>query len=245
MNTKTTEINLIDLLYYILKRVWVVLLVTFSFAAAALIFCKFFIVPEYTASARVYVLNRSSEDSLAYSDLQSSEKLTSDFEVLITGRNITSVVIENLHLNMSHSELVNEISVTSPNDTRVLQISVTDKDPQLAANIANNILGVAGEQIVPIMGIDALNVVYEADVPTAPSSPNTKQNVFLAAALGLFLTLIVFVIRFAMDDTIRSEDDVSKYLNLSTMGVIPKDNEAADINYHSKQSKGGHVRKRG
>ena len=132
MNTKTTEINLIDLLYYILKRVWVVLLVTFSFAAAALIFCKFFIVPEYTASARVYVLSRSSEDSLAYSDLQSSEKLTSDFEVLITGRNITSVVIENLHLNLSHSELVNKISVTSPNDTRVLQISVTDKDPQLA-----------------------------------------------------------------------------------------------------------------
>lgn len=244
MRTNTTEINLIDLFYYLLKRLWIVLLVTVCFAATAFVCCQFFITPQYTASARVYVLNRSSEDSLAYSDLQSSDKLTSDFEVLITGRNITSLVIENLHLDMSHSELVSKISVSSPNDTRVLQISVTDKEPQQAANITNKILEVAGEQIVPIMGIDALNVVYEASVPTVPSSPNTKQDVLLAAALGFLLSAIVLVIRFALDDTIRTEEDVSKYLGLSTMGTIPKDAKISGTDYHKKQRSGSRVRKR-
>ena len=243
MQTKTTEINLIDLFYYFLRRLWIVVLVTVLFAAVTLICCEFLITPKYTASARVYVLNRSSENSLVYSDLQSSEKLTSDFEVLITGRNITSVVIEELGLDMTHSELASKISVSSPNDTRVLQISVTDQDPQLAANVINHILSVADEQIVPVMGIDAMNVVYDASVPTAPSSPATKQDMLLAGALGFLLTSIILVVRFASDDTIRTEEDVSKYLNLSTMGVIPKDSKTADVDYHEKKKTGKRIRK--
>lgn len=231
MRSKTTEINLIGLFYYVIKRLWIVLLVTVTFAFTAFIFCNFFVIPKYTASARVYILTHSVDDSLVYSDLQSSEKLTNDFEILITGRNITSVVIEKLNLDMSHSELVSKISVSSPNNTRVLQISVTDNDPQLAAAITNSILEVASYQIVPIMGIDALNVVYEATVPTSPSSPNKKQDVLLAAVLGFLLTVVVIVIRFALDDTIRTEEDVSRYLDLSTMGIIPKDMRLTNYNY--------------
>lgn len=243
MRSKTTEVNLIDLFYYLLKRLWIILLVTGVFAAASLVYSKFIVVPQYTASARVYVLNRSSDNSLAYSDLQSSDKLTSDFEVLITGRNIAGTVISNLQLDISQSDLVKMVSVSSPNDTRVLQISVKDEDPQRAADITNEILKVAGEEIVPIMGIDALNIVYEAAVPTAPSSPNIGQNVALAAAFGLLLTLIILVSCFILDDTLRTEDDVSKYLQLSTMGVIPKETKHGDAGNHKSRTTGNHGRK--
>lgn len=234
MRKNTAEVNLIDLFYYLLKRVWIIVLVALIFAVVSLGYSKFIVVPQFTASARVYVLNRSSENSLAYSDLQSSDKLTSDFEVLITGRNVTSEVIGNLNLTISHSELVKKVSVSSPNDTRVLQISVKDEDPELAASITNEILKVAGDQIVPIMGIDALNVVYEAVVPMEPSSPNIKQNVLLAAALGFLLALVILVLHFVLDDTLRTEEDVTKYLQMSVMGVIPKDTKLAEESNHRK-----------
>lgn len=225
-----TELNFLDLFYYVLKRVWILAATMIFCAGIAFFGCKCILTPEYTASASVYILNRSSQSELIYSDLQSSEKLTSDFEVLITGRNITSAVIEKLNLDMTDAELAGNIAVSNPNNARILQISVTDGNPKLAMEIANCILDVSAEQIVPIMGIDALNVVYEAVEPTVPSSPNTMKNTLLAAAFSGILTIAALVFKFALDDTIRTEDDVTKYLGLSTMGVVPKDTRAAKTN---------------
>lgn len=233
-----TEISFLDLIHYVWKRVWIIIISSLICAFTAFFCSKLLLIPEYTASARVYVLSRSSEDELAYSDLQSSEKLTSDFEVLVSGRNITSAVIERLSLNMTDAELADKISVSSPNSTRILQISVTDSDPALAKEIANCILEVSVEQIVPIMGIDALNVVYEAVEPTDPSAPNTTKNTLLAATLGALAAMAVIVLLFASEDTIKSEDDVMKYLGLSTMGVIPRDNEITRTNLHRNRKAG-------
>lgn len=195
---RETEINLIGLFLYYIKRSIFVLATMFLFAAITLVCCKSFVVPRYTASARVYVLSRSETDGLAYSDLQLSSQLASDFAVLITGENITSAVIAQLGLNLTPAELANSISVSNPDGTRVLQIDVTLEDPQLAADIANCILDVMGCQMVPIIGTDAFNVIYEATVPTEPSSPDIKQNGLIAAVLGFLIATIVLVVRYTM-----------------------------------------------
>ena len=55
------EINLIDLLFYIKKRLWIVLVSGAVCALATLLVNAFVLTPQYTASTRIYVLNRASD----------------------------------------------------------------------------------------------------------------------------------------------------------------------------------------
>lgn len=220
-NQTEDEIDLLDLLLYLKKKVWIIALSFVICAVAGFLFTRIFVDTQYTGSTRMYVLNRSSETNVAYSDFQVSNQLMEDYKVLITGENVTKEVIQKLGLDMTAAQLAKIISVSAMDNTRVLQISVTDTDPWRAADIANCVREVAGEQIQRIMDVDAVNLVYAADVPQSPSGPNTKKNTALAALVGLVLAVGILVVIYLMDDTLRTEEDVERYLGLSTLGVIP------------------------
>lgn len=215
------EVDLHSLIYYLKKKIAIILAVTAIFALVAFVISAFFIVPEYRASTRVYILNRSNEQNVVSSDFSISNYMIKDYAVLITGRNVTDKVVEKLGLKMSSSVLGSKISISALDNTRVLQISVQDKDPQLAAQIANSVREEAAIQIKQIMDVDAVNLVYEAKIPTAPVSPNVREITLLWAAIGLLLSVGVFVVIFVMDDAIRTEEDAERYLGLATLGVIP------------------------
>lgn len=218
----TIEISMPELLRFIRRKLWVVIAVALICFIGCALVCRFALTPQYTASTRIYVLNRSSESAgIDYSDFQAANQLRKDYEVLITGKNVTSEVIQEIGLHMTDAGLASKITVSSPNDTRVLQINVTDENPKMAALIANKVREAAQRQIVEIMAIDAVNLVYEASVPTVPSSPHVTRNVVIATALGTLISLVVLVAFFLADDRIKTEEDVERYLNLSAIGMIP------------------------
>ncbi len=215
------EIDLQELFYYIKKRILVVIAVCLLCAVVGFMGTKLFIPPEYTTHTRIYVLNRSNENNVVSSDFSVSNYMLYDYKVLITGQNVTKEVIGKLGLNMKPETLSKKIQVTSPDNTRILQISITDTNPQLAADIANCVREVASEQIQEIMAVDAVKLVYPAEIPTQPSSPNTMRNAILAGILGLLTVVSIYAVIFVLDDTIRTEEDVTRYLGLGTLGVIP------------------------
>ena len=223
------EIDLLDLLNHLKKKCWIVLAAFLAFAVGGFLFTKLFITPQYVASTRIYVLNRGSENGLVSSDYQISNYMVSDYTVLITGRNVTSKVISELDLNISDSQLAHMISVTSPANTRILQISVTDTDPARAADIANAIRRIASEQIKEIADADAVNLVYEAVIPQAPSAPSAMKNTALAAILGVVAAVGILSVLYITDDTIRTEEDVERYLNITVMGVMPMSSDLGSV----------------
>ena len=227
------EIDLIDLFYYLKKKIWIIVTAFVVCALISMIYTVAFVDAVYTASTRMYVLNRTSDNYVSSSDFSSSNYLISDYEVLITGQNVTKEVIQELGLNMTPSQLAGMISVESIDNTRVLQIRVVDTDPQRAASIANCVREIASVQIKRIMAVDAVNLIYEAEVPQAKSGPNLTKNTCLAAALGLIGSVGVLVVIYLLDDTIRTEEDVERYLGLSVLGVIPISQEMADMSHGS------------
>lgn len=220
-NEDEIEIDLADLFFYLFKKKWVILLSTLVAAVIGLVISGFIMTPKYTASSRIYVLNKSNENTIAVSDVQMSKELLNDYKVLITGNNVTKEVIKELKLDIKPEALAKKIEVTAPDNTRILQISVTDEDPKLAADTANIIWKIAGTQLQSIMGVDAVNLVYSADMPTIPSSPNVIKNTILAAAFGFILAIAFFIVAYLLNDKIKTEEDVEKYLGISTFGSIP------------------------
>lgn len=233
-NQKEFEVDLLGLFYYLRKHISIILAATAIFALASFLVSAFFIEPEYTASTRVYVLSRSNNQNLVSSDFSVSNYMIKDYAVLITGQNVTDKVIEKLGLQMSSGSLARKISVSAQDNTRVLQISVSDTDPQRAAQIANCVREEATVQIKQIMDVDAVNMVYEAKVPAAPSAPNVGKNTIVWASIGLGVALAVLVAIFILDDAIRTEKDVERYLGLGTLGIIPL---ADDLNTERKKAK--------
>lgn len=234
-NKENVEIDLIDLFFYLKKRIAMIAAVIAIATVVGFVVTQFFIPNEYTASTRMYVLNRSNENNVAYSDFQASTQMLKDYKVLITGVNVTDKVISELGLKMSSAQLAKAISVTAPDDTRVVQISVVDRDPQQAADIANAVYRIASQQIQQIMAVDAVSLVYAAKVPTAPSAPSVTRNTIIAALLGAVVSIGILVVIYVLDDTIRTEEDVERYLGLGTLGVIPVSAELGTANKAKKR----------
>lgn len=242
-NRDEMEIDLVGLFYYLKKKAWVFGIALVICALIGFVVSNFLMAPVYTASTRMYVLNRSNENNMVYSDFQVSSQMLNDYKVLITGPNVTKKVIEKLGLDLTPAELAEKITVTAPDDTRVLQINVSDNMAQRAADIANCVREIASAQIKDIMDVDAVKLVYEAEVPQHPSAPSVKKYTVLGAMLGLIASIGMFVVIYIMDDTIRTEDDVEKYLGLSVLAVVPacsqlgNRNVTENINHKSGKKK--------
>lgn len=220
-NERQIEIDLIGLFHFLKKRIIILLTVALVCGVAGFLYAETFIKPTYVAETRLYVLNRSSTTTLQSHDFQLSDQILKDYQVLITGKNVTKEVVKELKLNMSPNALGSRISVTAPEETRVLQITVTDGDPKQAAAIANKVCEVAARQLRNITDADAVHQLYEAEVPLYPSGPNAKRHMMLWAVIGLLAAGGILTVVFMLDDSIRSEEDVEKYLGLSVFGVIP------------------------
>ena len=215
------EIDLLELFHYLKKRILIIVAACLVCTVAGFVGTKLFMPPQYTAETRMYVLNRSNENSVVSADFSVSNYMLNDYKVLITGQNVTKEVIGRMGLNMGSGTLSRMIQVTAPENTRSLQISITHTDPQMATDIANCVREVASEQLQEIMSVNSVKLVYEADVPQAPSGPNIKRNTALAGILGLVMAVGIYAVIFILDDTIRTEEDVTRYLGIGTLGVIP------------------------
>ncbi len=233
------ELDLLELFHYLKKRIIVIVAACLVFAIIGFVGTKVFITPEYTTNTRMYVLNRSNENNVVTSDFQIASYVMSDYKALITGQNVTKEVISKLNLDITPDDLSEMIQVTSPDNTRVLQINITHTDPKKAANIANTVREVASTQIKDIMDVDAVKLVYEAEVPEVPSGPNTMRNTAIAAVLGLVLAVGIYTLIFLLDDTIRTEEDVTRYLGLGTLGVIPVSMEMGVMGANRTDKKSG------
>lgn len=235
---KQIEIDLVSLLKYCKKRIWISMAAVLVFAALGLLYSAMFVTPSYVAETRLYVLNRSSAIGVQGSDYQISTYMLQDYQVLITGKNVTKEVVKQMNLNMTPEALSSKISVSAPKETRVLQINVTDGDPQLAADIANKVCQVAIQELKRLTDADAVQQVYEAEVPVHSVSPGVKKVVVLAAICGLVVSFGIMTIMFVLDDTIRTEADVEQYLGLSVLGVIP-DSKDMDVAFDDRLATGG------
>ena len=118
------------------------------------------------------------------------------------------------------------ITVNVETDTRIMEISVTNTDPKLAKKIADKVREVANERLKVIMdGLEPVRSVDEAELPTTPASPNVKRNTMMGFIAGFGISLLVVIILFILDDTIKTPDDIEKRLGVSVLAAIPLKSE--------------------
>ena len=151
--------------------------------------------------------------------------MTKDFAILATSRPVVNNVIDGLELEYSYEEMVGKVTVENPADTRYLKITVEDSDPELAAEMANEFADATADGVAEIMSTDRPSIVERAVVSKAPSSPSLGKNTVIGGVVAALLAMAVIVIRYLLDDTIKTEEDVTKYLGLNTLAALPLDSD--------------------
>ena len=130
-------------------------------------------------------------------------------------------MIAHLQLDISHEDLLKMLSVETSTDTRIVAIKVRDTDPYRAAEIANSVRDVAAQHIQSVMDIEAVNVVETANIPDHKASPSLSRNGVIGGLLGVLLAAVIVIAVYLTNDTIRTTEDVERYLKLSVLGSIP------------------------
>lgn len=236
MGNDVIEVDLLEMINVLISRFWIILGGGLLAAAIGFAVSMFVLTPTYESTTKIYILNKSENTTVTYSDVQMGTQLTKDYAELINSRYVLEEVISKLSLTETeYKDLLDQVSVHTPTDTRIVSITVTDTDPQKAMNIANCIREVAGEHIQNVMDIDAVNVVEEANMPTTKAGPSVTKWTLFGGVIGVLLVCVVILVHYLLDDTIKTSEDVEKYLGLSTLALIPIAEDGESVKQKTKR----------
>ena len=220
-------IDLAELFGVLWHWIWLILLVALLFGGAAYAFSKFVIPEEFQSTTKIYVLDKESGSGgqTTYTDLQAGAQLTKDYAELITSRTVIEKVMTDNHLESvyDYKKFLEKVAVNTPTDTRIVSITVTDTNPALAQALADDIRVEASDLIIDTMQIDAVNTYEVANLPTEKSAPSCSKWAMMGALLGALLVAGVVTLQYILDDTIKTSEDIEQYLGLSTLALIPLD----------------------
>ncbi|MBE3570927.1 MAG: capsular biosynthesis protein [Bacillales bacterium] len=239
-------ISLRELMETMKKRLRMIVLITVLAALISGLISFFILTPIYQASTQLLV-NQSKNDQQMYdfNQVQANLQLVNTYSVIIKSPAVLEKVIKELKLDMTPETLNQKITVDSEQNSQVLNVSVQDPDPDKAVLIANKIAEVFKKEIVKIMNVDNVSILSKANLgkDMTPVKPKPLLNIAIAVVVGLMAGVgLAFLLEY-LDNTIKSEQDIEKLLELPVLGMVTtiSDEEvksATQRSSHRKQVRG-------
>lgn len=236
------EIDLIELVHVLLRKWWLILVVALAGFAISVGYTKFAVTPMYESKAMLYVLpNTTSVTSVA--DLQIGMAITGDFEVIATSKPVIDKAIQTIKKEegkkFTRSTIKGMITVENMEDTRILVIKAKSANPEHACWVANAMAEATAERMAEITKKDPPTTVEMAEVSKSPVSPSMTKNAALGFIIGAVLVCGILVVQFLLNDNIKTEEDVEKYLGEVTLVSIPYIKSKVEKKDEKKAKQGG------
>ena len=224
MDKKAYEtIDLLEVLNAVRQHILAIILTTLVLAAAGFGVSKFLMTPQYEASALMIVNTRQDTSATVTSDqINSATKLVSTYSIILKSDTVLNQVIENLGLNMDYQQLANRVTVSAVDDTQVMKVTVTSDNPEWARQVCEQITQISPDVILEAVEAGSVKVISNASISPEPVSPNVSRNTARGAVAGLVISVGIVFLMVLLDNKINNEEDVSKYLDLTVVGVIPE-----------------------
>ena len=214
------EIDLVWLCRALLKRIWIILAVAVIAASAMAGYTQVNSKPTYTSTSTMFVLTKGTTVA-SLTDLQIGSQLTKDYMVVITSRKVLNQVIENLKLKVSYEQLKSRISVTNPEDTRILNISVTMDEAKIAKAVVDELASVSATTIKDMMDLNKEPEVIDKGEIGAKNGPSITRNALSGFARGALLVCVIVIVLELLNDSIQSDEDIERYLDIPVLADVP------------------------
>ena len=223
MNEETIELR--ELLEILLKRKLLIILMTVLCTVAGGVYSVFLITPMYNAETTMMVNGAKNMTDIASSldigSINLSQKLVVTYGEIVKSRIVLEQTIDSLKLDMTYGQLLRKTTAQQVGGTEILKIAVQDEDPEQAAVIANKISDVFVKEVMRILKVNNVETIDKAIPIEKPVNVKTALNIAIAMILGLMLGVFTAFVLEYMDNTIKTENDVQKHLDLPVLGLIP------------------------
>lgn len=215
-------IDLFELFRSVSKHVMLIILLCIIFGCCGLFGTKLLIAPTYTASTSIYLTPQISESgSLDYNSQMANSKLVTNAVNLLTQNNIMSEVAKDVGFESADS-VKKLVSVSNESNTEIITISATTTDPKLSKDIANDTVSTFIRTMQKNLNVRNIEVVDKAKLSYVPSGPNVKKNTMMAGVVGLLVGVGYAVLKFLLDNRLRTKEEAEKYLGIPVFCEIPE-----------------------
>ena len=215
MQNGVLKIDLLKLLRYILKRIWLVILCAAIGFAGMYYYVAKVQTDTYSASATLYVYNGNPNvvnyQYVSSNDLSTAVQLLDTYMVVVKSNKVMDSVAERLsaqYPGITNSFIAGTLSMGSVSDTGVLRVVSTTTDPQLAADICNAVLDAAPSEIIRVVGAGSVEVIDYAEVPTAPVSRGPMKKGLLGGMAGAVLAAGILVLFFLLNRRVGDSREI-------------------------------------
>ncbi|MED5015702.1 Wzz/FepE/Etk N-terminal domain-containing protein [Paenibacillus chibensis] len=210
------------------KRLWLIIAFVVVCTAGAGLYSKYMMTPVYQAESTLIVNKMSMEQGprgLDVNEITSNIMLINSYKVIITSASIMDkVAVQHPEFGVTSQELADHLEVVTVQNSQVITLKMKDPSYARAMGIVNAVAKVFKEQIPQIMKVDNISILDNAKPETdpAPVSPRLKVNMAVAFAASFLIVVGIVLLLEYLDDTVKNEYDVERYLELTTLGSIRK-----------------------
>ena len=210
------------------KKIWLVM-ITIVFMILGAAYSYFLVKPDYKASTTLVLAKTNGKEtddmqsgnSITQTDVTLNQKLVSTYSEVVKSKTVIREVMKNLKIDdLDEEALRKEVTVTSVKDTEVIQISVTNENPDYAAKIANEIANVFTKKVGDIYNINNVYILDVAEIPNEPYNINHIKDIAIFAFVGIVVACGYILIDNMLDNTIKTNADVEK-IGLTVLAEIP------------------------
>jgi len=237
------DLDIKGILKIFLDKIRYVIVIT----TIALIICCFytfyFITPKYKSVTTIVLANQVDYKDETVADLPQfaqiikvNQDLVPVYSEIIKSKKIARQVIDNLKLDLSEKEFLENISIYIAKETTIISISVTNLNREDAAGIANEIVNVLSVEVADIYKMENIIIIDKAEIPEKAYNINHMRDLLLFFVIGIIISSIMIFIIYYLDTTIKNSDDVEKYVGLDTIANIPMIQKGLIVHKDKKKS---------
>ena len=213
------ELSLDDILKALKKKLALIIIIPILVAIVAGYYVVNYTVDRYTAEVKLYTLFDyvDTTGTVRY-DMSSSSSFASDYKELIQTPNVINETCRRLGW-MEWPEGM-EIDVEAVTGTRIINVSVTDVDPELSMKATNVLATVFLEYVRNLMQNDSISIASEAVLPEEPSNGGRIKYVILAYAAALVMVMGVVIMLEMLNTRVRSDGDADVKMHVNVLSRI-------------------------
>lgn len=212
-------IDLIGLFFAILEKFWLVAICAIM-GALVMGWMAGRGTTTYTATSKLYIVDTSS-GSLNIANLQLGTVLTLDYQEVFKTWEVHEMVIEDLQLPYTYEQMQSLITISNPEDTRILYITVRYPDAKMAADIANAYAKAAKTFIINTMRGEEPSDFSIALEPSIGYRVSKSSRMVMGFMLGSVMAVGLITLLFVLDNRPRSPEQIQQYGGIPTLAVFP------------------------
>jgi len=217
------QISIVDIVDMLLRRWWLIVVSAITIGVIAFMYTSLFIDPMYRSEGALFVNSTQNQISgeVTTGALAASQKLVTTYAEILQRRTFLEQVVQDLDNKYTVAQIKNMLKMGAANETEILEITVTGKDPHDVYLIARSVLRHAPDELIRVVEAGSVKILDNAKENKTPISPNIRNNTLIGILVGILLGALIAVLLELFDTRIKSGEEISQRYDEPLLGEIP------------------------